>query len=231
MISGIENTSAASMGGSMPLSRSQSDELRESFLLLLTTQLQNQDPLNPLENAEMTSQIAQINTVSGIEKLNETLQIITGQIDANQALQASALVGKGVLVAGDQVLLQQDEEQEGVVYTTPFGIELQTPAENVRVTITGQDGAITSQFDTGPVEAGVTSFRWDGLDTQGEAAASGAYSVSLEATDAEEEVIVAETLEYAAVLGVTPQDSNGNVSLDLGAIHGQVGLDAIRQIL
>ncbi|NEX16970.1 MAG: flagellar basal body rod modification protein [Halochromatium sp.] len=228
-MSGIENTNAASMGGTMPLSRSQSDELRESFLLLLTTQLQNQDPLNPLENAEMTSQIAQINTVSGIEQLNETLQMITGQIDANQALQASALVGKGVLVAGDRVLLEQDED--GVAYTTPFGIELQAPAENVCVTITGADGAVISQFDTGPVEAGVTSFRWDGLNTEGDVAASGAYTVSLEAVDADEEVITGESLQYAEVLGVTPQDENGQVSLDLGAIYGQMGLDAIRQIL
>jgi flagellar basal-body rod modification protein FlgD len=229
MIDGVDNARAVTSSNSMPLSQSQSDELRESFLLLLTTQLQNQDPLNPLENNELTTQIAQINTVSGIEQLNETLKIITGQIDANQALQASALVGKGVLVAGDRVLLQQDEE--GEAYTTPFGIELQTPADDVKVTITASNGAVISQFDTGPVEAGINSFRWDGLNDEGEAAASGAYSVSLEATDAEDEVIASESLHYASVLGVTPQDNNGQVRLDLGAIYGQIGLDAIRQIL
>lgn len=229
MITGIDNARAANAGSSMPLNQSQSDELRESFLQLLTTQLQNQDPLNPLENHEMTSQIAQINTVSGIEQLNETLKAITGQIDANQALQASALIGKGVLVPGSKVMLEQGEE--GEVFTTPFGVELDKPAENVAVTVTGSDGAVVSQFDTGPVEAGVNSFSWDGLTNDGEAAVSGAYTVSLEATDADGESVNSEALHYASVLGVTPQDTNGQVSLDLGAIYGQVGLDAIRQIL
>ena len=130
MINGIENTRAANAGSSMPLNQSQSDELRESFLRLLTTQLQNQDPLKPLENHEMTSQIAQINTVSGIEQLNQTLMAITGQIDTNRALQASALIGKGVLVPGDKVMLEQGEE--GELFTTPFGIELGGPGGECR---------------------------------------------------------------------------------------------------
>lgn len=229
MINGIDSARAANASSSMPLRQSESDELRESFLLLLTTQLQNQDPLNPLENHEMTSQIAQINTVSGIEQLNQTLMAITGQIDANRALQASALIGKGVLIPGDKVMLEQGEE--GEVFTTPFGIELGSRAENVAVTVRGADGAVISQFNTGPVEAGVSSFQWDGLTNDGEPAASGAYTISLEATDADGELVTSEALHYASVLGVTPQDANGQVSLDLGAIYGQVGLDAIRQIL
>lgn len=231
MINGIENTSAASFGGSstLPMSKSQSDELRESFLLLLTTQMQNQDPLNPLENSEMTSQIAQINTVSGIEQLNQTLQAITGQIDQNKALQASALIGKGVMVPGNQTLLEQNDE--GEIFTTPFGIELDQPAENLQITITAANGQIISQFDAGPVDAGVSSFSWDGITTGGETAAPGAYNVRLEATDADDEAIAAETLSYAYVNAVTPQDQNGNVRLDLGALYGQVGLEEIRMIL
>ena len=74
------------------LSTRQSAELRESFMTLLITQLQNQDPLNPMENSEMTSQLAQINTVSGIEELNATLNGITQQMDAAQTLQAAGLI-------------------------------------------------------------------------------------------------------------------------------------------
>ncbi|MBK1618374.1 flagellar basal body rod modification protein [Lamprobacter modestohalophilus] len=229
MITGVDNARAANAGSSMPLSKSQSDELRESFLLLLTTQLQNQDPMNPLENSEMTSQIAQINMVSGIEQLNQTLLAITGQIDTNRALQASALIGKGVLVPGNKVMLEQGEE--GDLFTTPFGIELARPAENVAVTIRGADGAVISQFNTGPVDAGVSSFQWDGLTNEGDPAASGAYTFSLEAIDADDEAVASEALNYASVVGVTPQDANGQVSLDLGAVYGQVGLDAVRQIL
>lgn len=80
---------AVNGGGSSGMPARQSQELRESFLTLLITQLQNQDPLNPMDNAEMTSQLAQINTVSGIEELNTTLNGITQQMDAAQTLQAA----------------------------------------------------------------------------------------------------------------------------------------------
>ena len=216
-------------GGANGLSARQSDELRESFMTLLITQLQNQDPLNPMENSEMTSQLAQINTVSGIEELNSTLQGITSQMDANQALQASGLIGKGVMVPGKDVLLEQDSE--GNTYTTPFGIELAEPAANVRATIVGQGGQVIRQLDLKSLDSGVHSFDWGGENDQGEAVASGRYSVQLEAVDAEGEKIESTALQYAVVNRVTPNDGSGSVRLDLGAIYGQVNLDQVKQIL
>ncbi|HEB0147936.1 TPA: flagellar hook assembly protein FlgD, partial [Serratia marcescens] len=65
-----------------------SQDLHNSFLTLLVAQLKNQDPTNPMQNNELTSQLAQINTVQGIEKLNTTLGSISGQINSNQSLQA-----------------------------------------------------------------------------------------------------------------------------------------------
>jgi flagellar basal-body rod modification protein FlgD len=216
-------------GGASGLSARQSDELRESFMTLLITQLQNQDPLNPMENSEMTSQLAQINTVSGIEELNSTLQGITSQMDANQALQASGLIGKGVMVPGKDVLLEQDSE--GNTYTTPFGVELAEPAKNVKATIVGDGGQVIRRYDLGSVDAGVQSFEWDGKNEQGEAAASGRYTVQLEATDGEGEKIESTALQYAVVNRVTPNDGSGGVRLDLGAIYGQISLNDVKQIL
>ncbi|WP_386081499.1 flagellar hook assembly protein FlgD [Vreelandella sp. F11] len=216
-------------GGANGLSARQSDELRESFMTLLITQLQNQDPLNPMENSEMTSQLAQINTVSGIEELNSTLQGITSQMDANQALQASGLIGKGVMVPGKDVLLEQDSE--GNTYTTPFGVELAEPAKNVKATIVGDGGQVIRRYDLGSVDAGVQSFEWDGKNEQGEAAASGRYTVQLEATDGEGEKIESTALQYAVVNRVTPNDGSGGVRLDLGAIYGQISLNDVKQIL
>lgn len=214
-------------GGNANLGPRQSQELRESFMTLLITQLQNQDPLNPMENAEMTSQLAQINTVSGIEQLNETLDGITSQIEAGQSLQASALIGQGVLVPGDRVLLDQDED--GNAFTTPFGVELARPAENVRVTIVNGDGQVINRYDLGPVGAGVDSFSWDGKTSEGETAAPGAYRVRIEATQGDDAVSVT-ALNFAMVGGVIP-GANGGVKLDLGAVYGQVGLEDIKQIL
>ena len=96
---------------------STSQDLHNSFLTLLVAQLKNQDPTNPMQNNELTSQLAQINTVQGIEKLNTTLGAISGQINSNQSLQASALIGHGVMVPGNNILVCS---KEGQVSTTPF---------------------------------------------------------------------------------------------------------------
>ncbi|MCE9665020.1 flagellar hook assembly protein FlgD [Halomonas sp. M5N1S17] len=215
-------------GGPSSRDASQSAELRNNFMTLLIAQMQHQDPLNPMDNHEMTTQLAQINTVSGIEDLNKTLKGITSQMDAGQTLQAAGLIGQGVLVPGDRVLMETDEE--GNAHTTPFGIELGQSAENVRVTITNASGQVVNRYDIGSVKAGVESFTWDGRTTEGETAAPGAYRVRVEATSGDK-TLNASTLNYAVVGGVTPPDGNGGVKLDLGAIYGQVGLGDIKQIL
>lgn len=216
-------------GGSNGLSAKQSDELRESFMTLLITQLQNQDPLNPMENSEMTSQLAQINTVSGIEQLNDTLNGITQQMDAAKTLQAAGLIDKAVLVPGNNVMVSVDPENGS--FATPFGIELGSAAEKVEVTVTNKSGEIVYTKDLGAVSAGVESFSWGGLTNDGAAVPAGAYSVNFKATNAEGELMESQPLNYALVQGVSPGTGGDNVRLDLGAIYGQVTLDQIKQIL
>src|SRR5215475_14521518 len=80
----------------------------DRFLKLLVAQMQNQDPLNPMDNAQVTSQMAQINTVTGIDKLNTTVQGLNGQFVQMQALQGASLMGKGVLVAGNKMTMSED---------------------------------------------------------------------------------------------------------------------------
>ena len=220
--------STVNAGGAPAMGSRESDELRNNFMTLLITQLQNQDPLNPMENNELTTQLAQINTVSGIEQLNQTMEGITSQITAGQTMQAAGLIGQGVLVPGDRVLLEQNEE--GVAQTTPFGFELARSAESVKVSIVGGDGQVINRYDLGAIGAGVDSFRWDGKTSQGENAVPGAYRVRIEATHDDKPVAV-EALNYAMVGGVTPPDDQGDVRLDLGAVYGQVTLDQVRQIL
>ncbi|MGQ4880163.1 flagellar hook assembly protein FlgD [Billgrantia sp. LNSP4103-1] len=215
-------------GGPAAPDASQSADLRNNFMTLLIAQMQHQDPLEPMDNHEMTSQLAQINTVSGIEDLNTTLSGITDQMNAGQTLQATGLIGQGVLVPGDRVLLEQGADGES--HTTPFGIELPQSAENVNVVITNASGQVINRYDIGSVKAGVESFTWDGRTSEGEAAVAGSYRVRIEATSGDK-TIDATTLNYAVVGGVTPPDKNGGVKLDLGAVYGQVGLDQVKQIL
>lgn len=214
-INGTATTSAAAKA------QQKADELRSNFLTLLVTQLQNQDPLKPMENAEMTSQLAQVNTLSGIEELNRTLQGITGQIDAGQALQAAALIGRGVLVPGDRVLVGNGQ-------STPFGIELQSPADQVQVTISDGSGQTVRQYDLGALAAGVESFVWDGSLNDGSPAPDGAYRISVQAlSDGRPQLHT--LLNYAQVGGVS--SGSGGPLLDLGATLGRVSLQDVRQIL
>lgn len=218
-----------SNGSASGLSTRQSAELRDSFMTLLITQLQNQDPLNPMENAEMTSQLAQINTVSGIEELNDTLNGITQQMDAAQTLQAAGLIDKAVLVPGNNVMVSVDPDNGS--YATPFGIELDSPAEQVEVTVTSQSGEVVYTNQLGSVAAGVESFSWGGTTNGGDAVPEGAYRVNFKATNAEGELLESRALNYALVQGVSPGAGGSDVRLDLGAIYGQVTLDQIKQIL
>jgi flagellar basal-body rod modification protein FlgD len=212
------NGGAVQTGGSRV-----SEDLQGSFMSLLVTQLKNQDPLNPMENSEMTSQLAQINTVSGIESLNETLQNITGQIDAGQTLQATALIGKDVLVPGERLLLGEDGA------STPFGIELDSPAEQVTISILDGSGQPVRSFELGRVAAGVESFVWDGTLNDGTQAPAGAYRLSV-AAQSEGQPLSHTSLNYARVLGISTAAADG-LRLDLGGVSEQVRLDDIRQIL
>ncbi|WP_081192143.1 flagellar hook assembly protein FlgD [Halomonas sp. BC1] len=207
--------------------QSAANDIMNDFMTLLITQIQHQDPLNPMDNHDLTSQLAQISTVAGIEQLDQTLKGITEQIDTNQVLLASGLIGQGVLVPGDKVQVAVDDS--GQVHTTPFGIELGQAADNVKITITSASGQVINQYDIGPASAGVQSFIWDGKDSEGQQVTEGSYRVSVEATSGDKAIAV-ETLNYAVVGGITPVQ-NGGVRLDLGAVYGQVELSDIRQIL
>ena len=219
------------LGAATKQTQSSTQEMSDSFMTLLVTQLKNQDPTKPMENAEMTSQLAQINTVNGIQELNATLEGITGQIDAGQTLQAAALIGQGVLVPGDRVLVGKGSDEIDGVATTPFGIELASPADEVKVTLTNGAGEVVRTFDVGPLDAGVESFTWNGKLSDGEGGTdvpTGEYKVSIQATQGGEPIPTT-ALNYAQVNGVVKTD--GGPRLDLGALTDQVRLEDVRQIL
>jgi len=218
-----DTTSAAgttAATGNSSLTGSKAEDLQGSFLTLLVAQLKNQDPTNPMQNNELTTQLAQISTVSGIEKLNTTLGSISGQLDNNASLQASTLIGHGVMIPGTTVLAGKET-------TTPFGVELQQAADKVTATITDKAGVVVRTIDIGALKAGVHSFNWDGTLTDGTAAPDGSYNVAISASNGATQ-LVAQPLQFALVQGVT-RGSNGNL-LDLGT-YGTTTLDEVRQII
>ncbi|EOC0416298.1 flagellar hook assembly protein FlgD [Cronobacter malonaticus] len=212
------STSSATAGSS--LTGSNASDLQSSFLTLLVAQLKNQDPTNPMQNNELTTQLAQISTVSGIEKLNTTLGSISGQIDNSQSLAASALIGHGVMIPGSTILTGKDT-------TTPFGVELQQAADKVTATVTDKSGKVVRTIEIGALSAGVHTFSWDGTMSDGTKAPDGSYNVSIAASKGGTQ-LVAQPLNFALVNGITR--SNGSNLLDLGT-YGTTTLDQVRQII
>lgn len=160
----VVNNIDRAMAGSSGASGATANEAASAdrFLKLLVAQMQNQDPLNPMDNAQVTSQMAQINTVSGIEKLNTTVQSLSGQFTQMQALQGANLVGKGVVVAGNQLAMS---ERSGF-----GGFELPAPADHVTVDILSPSGQVLDTLKLGAQSAGLNGFEWtagEGVDTTG----------------------------------------------------------------
>lgn len=203
-------------------SSSSADGLQDQFLTLLTTELQNQDPTDPMDNSEMVTQLAQISTISSIEGVNSTLEGISGQISASETLQATSMVGKGVLIEGSTI-------QVGSGVATAFGVTLGGDADSVTVTIKDSDGKVVRTLDEGQMSAGTQSLSWDGLEDDGSTAADGAYSFSVSAS-ADNIAVASGTLKYALVTGVTT-NSNNEVALDLGGVNDNVTLGDISLVL
>ena len=199
---------------------SKTEEAQTRFLKLLTEQLKNQDPLNPMDNAQMTSQLAQISTVDGIDKLNKTLTSLLEGSQSNEALQAAALVGKGVMVEGTGLTLSGSKAYGG--------FELATSADKVTVTIKDSKGLEVRKMELGSSDAGVFNFAWDGKSTNGTQAVDGNYTMSVSATRGSDTVKTT-SLQLSTVNSVL-RTSSGSVSLDVGA-GNLVSLSDIKQIL
>lgn len=145
--------------------------MQDRFLKLLVAQVNSQDPLNPMDNAQMTTQMAQINTVNGIEKLNSTLTDMAAQFTSMQVLQGASLVGHDVLIAGNTLV-----PQNGVAMGA---IELDGAADHVRIDILNGSGQVVDSFSQGSLPAGRHDFVWDTSQYPG-----GALSYNVVATRA-----------------------------------------------
>jgi flagellar basal-body rod modification protein FlgD len=200
----------------------------DKFMTLLVTQLKNQDPLNPLDNAQVTSQLAQLSTVTGVNKLNATLESLKASYKSSEALQAANMIGHGVLVEGDYVNLQGGK--------AVLGVDLATPADNVTLVITDtRTGKEVQTIDLGANPAGTLPVAWDGVPdasnvgSDGKPLADGKYIFRVVATRGGETLADAKGLSFDSVASVTTSASDG-VKLNL-PVKGVVTMADIRQIL
>ncbi|OGA98064.1 MAG: flagellar biosynthesis protein FlgD [Burkholderiales bacterium RIFCSPHIGHO2_12_FULL_61_11] len=219
-LTAINPSDSTSALGALTSATGSSADSEQRFLKLLVTQLNNQDPLNPLDNAQLTSQLAQMSTVSGIEKLNGAFQSLLAQSGSSQVLQSAGLIGRTVLVPGNELALKQGVE-------VPFAVDVTGAAESVKVTITNAAGDAVRSYDLGALPPGVKTLSWDGAADNGEPLAEGSYTLSVGALGGAS-TVAASALTYAKVSSVA-QGSAG-VALDLESGR-KASLSDVRLIL
>jgi flagellar basal-body rod modification protein FlgD len=176
---------------------------QEQFLQLMTTQLQNQDPLKPMENGDFLGQIAQFSTVSGIQDLQDTFKDLSSSMVSNQALQASSLVGRTVLMPGDSgVFAGEGSVLSGIV-------DLPNGADDLVVRISDPSGQLISESSLGSQRAGQVQFAWDGQHQDGRMMPPGLYKVTAVAKVGGQEVGSETLVDYQVESVSLNKDQNG----------------------
>jgi flagellar basal-body rod modification protein FlgD len=193
-----------SVNGTNATAASTANETQDRFMTLLITQMKNQDPLNPMDNAQVTSQMAQLSTVTGINKLNTTVESLMSSMQSGQSYQAANMIGHSVLVPGNVVTTSGTGGY--------FGINLPVGADKLSVTIKDSAGSTIRTLNLGAKNAGSIPFNWDGFTDAGSVAATGSYQFEVTATTASKNV-AADSLNYAQVMSVS--NSTSGVKLNL----------------
>jgi flagellar basal-body rod modification protein FlgD len=189
---------------------------QDRFLKLLVAQLNNQDPMNPLDNAQMTSQIAQINTVTGIQQLNDTVKGLASQFAAQQLMQGSAMVGRQVLVEGNSLALHSESAQAAGAF------DLAGSAASVKVQVLDPTGKEVGTVDMGALPAGRYNFAWDASQYQGDSA----LRFKVLATNGET-AVASTALTVDSIAAVSMDNGGLQMQLSRGGSTTQSGIKAI----
>jgi len=194
---------------------------QEDFMKLMTTQLRNQDPFEPMDNGEFLGQLASFGTVSGIEDLKLEIQKLAGSLTSNQTVQAASMVGREVLVPGNFANLTSGGSISAAV-------ELPNSVSNLSVGIYDQSGQLIRNTSLGSQSSGTVTFNWDGLAKDGGAAPPGRYEIRAEAVSSgineAYDVLIVDNVQ-----SVTLPRTGEEMKLDL-AVLGEVSFSQIRQI-
>ena len=196
------------------------------FLTLLVTQLQNQDPMNPLDNAQLTSQLAQLSTVTGINTLNDTLDSLKASYQSSESMQAANLIGHGVLTPGKSLALEKS--------AAIMGIDLATAADSVKVVIRDSAGKEVHSIDLGAQPAGSIPLGWDGStgekgdDGKNIVLADGDYTFEVQATRGGVALKDATALMFGAVNSVST--GTAGVKLNVSGV-GSISMADVKQVL
>ncbi|ASI97109.1 MULTISPECIES: flagellar hook assembly protein FlgD [Vibrio] len=198
------------------------DLKQEDFLSLLTKQLSQQDPFKPVSNDQMIAQMASFATVDGIGKMNSQFESLNSSMTSNQALQASSLVGRDVLVPGAAGVKTDDAAMAAMV-------KLPQALDNLFVRVENQAGQLVRTFEVGAKPAGDTRVVWDGNDENGNPLPAGKYNVKASGLiEGESQEFPVST--YANVNSVLLGKGDGNVLLNLAGFESPVRLAEVLEV-
>ncbi|WP_047514817.1 flagellar hook assembly protein FlgD [Vibrio harveyi] len=198
------------------------DLKQEDFLSLLTKQLSQQDPFKPVSNDQMIAQMASFATVDGIGKMNSQFESLNSSMTSNQALQASSLVGRDVLVPGAAGVKQDNAAMAAMV-------KLTQPIDNLFVRVENEAGQLVRTFEVGAKPAGDTRVLWDGNDENGNPMPAGKYNVKASGlVEGESQEFPVST--YANVNSVLLGKGDGNVLLNLAGFESPVRLAEVLEV-
>ena len=213
---GNGTSSSTSSGGAQSLDMN-------SFMKLLTTQLQNQDPTNPTDNSQMIAQLAQFSSLQGITQLNTTVSGFQSTLQSSQIMQAASLVGKAAIVKGNTAYMYNSTASDGTTKASGIlgAVDIPTGATSVSVAITNASGQVVDTQSV-PVSGNARpTFSWDGTMPDGSPAPAGAYTVTANAS-VNGQGQAAQTYVGAVISSVGVTSSGPQLNLDGGLPSAQL---------
>jgi len=189
-------------------------EIQDNFMKMLTVQLQNQNPLNPMDNAQFASQLAQLSQLQGIEGMRASIESFASQMSSSRLFEQSGLVGKSVLTKQSTLNLGQSGDVR-------ISVSSEQELSGAVMTISGPDGVVVDKVQLGSIGTEIRDFVWDGLNPQGSRLPAGGYSIRVEGKNLSGGLATANVLGEARVDAVRRVGSEVRFVLNNGSIVGQ----------
>ncbi|MFO0676830.1 MAG: flagellar hook assembly protein FlgD [Polyangiaceae bacterium] len=196
---------------------------KEAFLKLLVAQISHQDPLKPMEGTEFVSQLSQFSVVEQAIQQTSKLDLLSNQMTGLASNEATALVGKDVVVRGRAIAFDG-------VSATGASVTLGAPASDVTVTLRDANGRAVRTMSLGPRGAGATPVTWDGRDDAGTPVPRGSYTLEVSAKNAAGDLISVSQDVRGSVVRVGFDKGYPEVTLDSGATAPVSDLVAVEAV-
>ena len=195
---------------------------KDDFLMLLTTQLSQQDPLSPVDNQAFVEQLSQMASVERLAHISTSIEQLAMAQSANTSAQMVSFIGHQVEVDSGQL------EVAGAAPSHAFGVELDEDAAQVSVTIKDEQGRLVRRLEMGARSGGAHEIAWDGLDAEGAPVPDGTYTFEVRAEDDQGEPVVSSTFARREVTGVSFEQ--GFPRLTFGD-EAQASLGQVRRVV